>query len=239
MVETTVSISGGCANELFGRLDESFQRQLQPFCDRVLLKPGERLFSEGQAIHHLYYPESGAIALMGSLPNGQMLQVGLVDRHGVAGLPPPRGEPIAPCEGLALLPGSACRMRVDAVPFALRHEPFRRALDVWVYAQLADAMQLNVCNSFHPVDQRLARWLLVLNDVGGDDFAITHDTLAMMLGVRRPSITLAALAIQNRRAIEYQYGHMRVRDRHALEEAACECYFTARSLSPRQTTEHL
>jgi CRP-like cAMP-binding protein len=228
-----------CGNGLFGSFDSSLQTRLRPFCDRIALKAGDLLFTEAHPLHHLYFPESGAIALMSSLQNGQMLQVGLIDRRGVAGLPLPEGEPLAVCQGMVLLPGAACRLQLDALPFARRDDSFRRALDVHLYNQITDAMRLAVCSAFHPVDQRLARWLLVLNDIGGDEFAITHDTLATMLGVRRPSITLAALSLQERRAIEYQHGRMRVRDRDALEEAACECHFTQRGLSPRQTTEHL
>jgi CRP-like cAMP-binding protein len=226
-------------NELFDSFDSSLQDGLRPFCDRVTLKPGALLFNEQTPLQHLYFPESGAITLMGSLTTGQMVQVGFVDRHGVAGLPPPNGPAVAPYQALVALPGTACRMRLEALPFALRDESVREVLTGYLHRQLADAMRLIVCNTFHPVDQRLARWLLTLNDIGGNDFAMTHDTLATMLGVRRPSITLAALAIQNRRAIEYQHGHVRVRDRRALEDAACECYFIGRGLQSRLSTESI
>jgi CRP-like cAMP-binding protein len=228
-----------CSNELFGSIDSSVRDKLWPFCDRVALKPGELLFNEQSPVRHVYFPESGAIALMGSLTSGQTVQVGFVDRHGVAGLPPPDGAPVAPCQALVLLPGSACRLRLDALPFALREDSFRQAVTGYLYTQLTDAMRLIVCNTFHSVDQRLARWLLVLNDIGGNEFAMTHDTLATLLGVRRPSITLAALSLQDRAAIEYQHGRVRVRNRQNLEDTACECYFTARGLQPRLTTEHI
>ena len=80
-----------CMNELFDSFDSSLQDRLRPFCDRVALKPGELLFNEQTPLHHAYFPESGAIALMGSLTTGQTVQVGFVDRQGVAGLPPPTG----------------------------------------------------------------------------------------------------------------------------------------------------
>jgi CRP-like cAMP-binding protein len=233
------SVNARCSNTLFDSFPWSLHEQLRPFCDRIALKPGDLLFNEQTRLAHLFFPEVGAIALMGSLSNGNTVQVGFVDRHGVAGLPPLQSPQLAPYQAIVLLPGTACRMRLEALPFALRDDAVRQAFERYLYAQLADAWRLIVCNAFHLVDQRLARWLLVLSDIGGDDFAITHDTLATMLGVRRPSITLAALSLQEHRAIEYQHGRMRVRDRDALEEAACECNFTQRGLPPRQTTEHL
>jgi CRP-like cAMP-binding protein len=211
-------------NELLDGLPEPLQDRLSAYCDRIPLRPGERLFGGQEPLAHLYFPESGAIGLLMPDTAGHRLQVGLIDRHGMAGFPLIDTAPGLPCEAVAQLPGAAIRMRLDGLPLALQDAAVQRILFRYLNRLVVNSMQLAVCNAFHTVEQRLARWLLRLNDVAGPEFDVTQHVLATMLGVRRPSVTLAALALQDRGAIAYRYGHMQIRHRPALETSSCGCY---------------
>jgi len=224
---------------VFATLSESLQARLRPFCDRVTLHPGERLFAAGERAHPIYFPESGAIALLWSLRSGSTIQVALIDRHAAAGQPAVDGAPLIPCDGVAQLPGTAIRLRHSALPVAMADRSFQQMIQRSLAELLVGAMQLAVCNALHRVEQRTARWLLTLGDIAGAEFPLTHDDLSTILGVRRPSITLSALILQQRGAIEYGRGHMRIRNRNVLEQSACECYASLRALQSRIRTEDI
>jgi CRP-like cAMP-binding protein len=100
------------------------------------------------------------------------------------------------------------------------------------YAQalLGLVMQSVACNAVHPVDRRLARWLLMAHDrAGTDEFPLTQELVATMLGVSRPTVSIVAGALRKSRLIEYRYGRMTILDRTGLEAASCECYRTSRT----------
>jgi hypothetical protein len=95
----------------------------------------------------------------------------------------------------------------------------------YAYTRFASGIQTALCNNFHPIQARCARWLLMVHDlVDADTFPLTQHLLALMLGVRRPTVTIAANGLQKTRVIEYQHGRMTIKDRGRLETAACECY---------------
>jgi CRP-like cAMP-binding protein len=223
-------VAGAHINALCARIPTTLRSEVRRFCDRIDLEPGRRLFGAEEPRQYLYLPHSGAIGLIACLPSGQALQIALVDRHGIAGLPPLGRNPSMPCDALVQLPGAATRMRIEALN-RLRPDPtFGAGLYAYLYSLSAEAMQSALCTSFHAVEQRCARWLLMLSDIGGNEFFLTQDHLSTMLGVRRPSVTMGALALQQRGAISYRYGRMVIRDRSALEQSACTCYRTIRDL---------
>jgi hypothetical protein len=217
-------------NALFARIPTTLRSEIRGFCDCIDLEPGQRLFGGEQPSPFLYLPHSGAIGVICSLPTGQALQTALVDRRGIAGLPPPGRNRVKPCEGIVQLPGVATRVRIDAFDRLWRDPAFGTALYAYLYSLTLETMQSALCGAFHSVEHRCARWLLMLSDIGGNEFFITQDHLSTMLGVRRPSVTMGALALQQRGAISYRYGRMVIRDRSALEQSACTCYRTIRDL---------
>jgi CRP-like cAMP-binding protein len=227
------------ANSLLASLPEPFRSTLRPHCDRVALSPGERLFHGERPSHPMYFPESGAIGLFHGASSGNTIQVALIDRHGLAGLPALDGAPLIPCDAVAQLPGTAVRVRLAALPLVVADRSFQQMLQRHLYELLVSSMQLAVCNALHRVEQRTARWLLALSDIAGDEFPLTHDNLSTMLGVRRPSVTLSAIVLQHLGAIEYRHGRMRIRNRAILEQSACECYRTLRALRSHVRTEDI
>jgi CRP-like cAMP-binding protein len=161
------------------------------------------------------------------LPDGQMVEIATIGREGaLGGLAVLSGEssPAAAMVQAEMdvcyrLPAAAFREEMD------RHEAFSRLLLRYGQALVGFIMQSTACNAIHSVEQRLARWLLMAHDrVGRDEFPLTQEFVAMMLGASRPTVTLVAGTLQRAGLITYRRGQLRILDREALEAASCECY---------------
>jgi CRP-like cAMP-binding protein len=188
------------------------------------------LYEPGQKIRAVYFPESGLISHVNPLESGHSVEVGVVGREGVVGLPALLGAERAAFEALVQMEGHAWRIRSDEMRALFeRSAPLRALLLRYVQAFHAQVAQTAACNTEHPVDVRLARWMLMMHDrAEQDEFPMTHEFLALMLGARRPSISVAAAVLQKAGVIRYAHGRMSVLDRAGLEAAACECYGTVR-----------
>jgi Crp-like helix-turn-helix domain len=190
------------------------------------LKPNQVIFRAHTALSVAYFPDTSVISSLTHLKGGKTPEVGLVGRDGMASISVFPGVNTMPCDGVVLLGGTAERLNADV----LRHEvhqggPLHDLLGRFAHLTLARSMQMAACNSVHPIKDRCARWLLMTHDlIDGDEFSLTQDVLAMMLGVRRPSVTFVARALQRAGFIEYRRGRLRIRDRQGLEAASCECY---------------
>ena len=127
---------------------------------------------------------------------------------------------------VAQIPGDALRMGASLFRELVEDDQCLRSLTLrYSHALLEQTAQSVACNRRHTTVQRCARWLLMTHDrVGSDEFRLTHQFLAMMLGVRRASVTTAAGQLQRAKLIRYIYGHVKIENRAGLEQAACECY---------------
>jgi CRP-like cAMP-binding protein len=194
---------------------------------------GEILHEPHVRLTAAYFPEVGAFSLLTILANGTAVETGLVGREGMIGLPLFLGEPRS--QGLAMcqIPGAVLR-----VPAAALQEAARRggALDArlrrYTIARLAQLAQSVACNAEHSITERCARWLLLTHDrATADDFPLTQEFLAGMLGVRRATVSVVESRLQDAGLIRYHHGHVTVDDRAGLEAAACECYVAGRAES--------
>jgi CRP-like cAMP-binding protein len=191
------------------------------------------LYEPGQKIRTIHFPEGGMVSHVIPLENGHGVEVGLAGREGLVGLPGVLGAERATTEAMVQMEGPAWRIRADELRAAFeRSAPLRVLLLRYVQAFHAQVAQTAACNTQHMVDVRLARWLLMQHDrAEQDEFPMTHEFLALMLGARRPSISVAAGVLQKSGAVRYVHGRVTVLDRAGLEAAACECYGVVREQS--------
>jgi CRP-like cAMP-binding protein len=187
----------------------------------------ETLFRSGEHITHAYFPEEGVISLLSEMGGKSSLEVGIVGREGVIGLPLYLGARMS--RNSAVVQGAGTALRMNAGDFLVECDglgqlPFQ--LRMFTNAFLFQVSQSAVCFRFHPVEKRLARWLLMMGDrVGSLEFPVTQEFLSHMLGVRREAVNKCAGELQNRGLIAYSRGHLGIVSRPRLERHSCECYF--------------
>jgi len=218
--------ANGRQNHLLAALPAAERRQLLAHCEPVELTFGERLCEQGDRIRHVYFPTGGFISLISSIDGRPRLEVGLVGTEGMLGVSLLVGVNDAPLR--ALVQGAGPALRIEAADFSrvLKRSPvLRQALMRYLYVLMSQLAQMTACTRFHVVEARLARWLLMTRDrAHSNEFDLTQEFLAYMLGVRRVGITRAARSLQRRKLIRYSRGKMTVLDGRGLERASCGCY---------------
>jgi CRP-like cAMP-binding protein len=219
-------VLAGIPPEDYGSLD-----QLEP----VVLRFGQILYEAGGRIHHVYFPIDCLISLLTAVDKRRTLEVGMVGNEGMTGMPFILGMGVSGVR--ALVQGGGRALRMPAAPFRIefdRNEPLRQALFRYTYALMAQISQTAACNRFHEAEARLARWLLMTRErVGSDDFRLTHEFLAHMLGLRREGVTEAATALKKRELIDYSRGKIRILHVKGLKASACSCYQIIRTVYER------
>ena len=220
------------ANSLLAALPRKECRHLIDELEQVALTYGEVLYEPGEEIGHVYFPNDSLVSLLTLVDQHQALEVGLVGREGMVGIPLVLETSISPVR--ALVQGTGTAMRMKAAPFLkeLRQSPaLRRELHRYTYALMAQVTQTAACNRFHVVEARLARWLLMTQDrLRSSAFLLTQEFLSQMLGVRRVGVTKAARTLQQNKLIGYSRGNIRILDRKGLEAAACSCYAVVKDM---------
>ena len=190
----------------------------------------QTLYAADGAVEAVLFPESGMVSLLATLEDGEQVEVGIAGRDGLVGLPLVFGDDRSLVEARVQMEGTALRMDAAALRDGMQESAALRVL-LHRYALFfqAQVTMTAACNARHAIEQRLCRWLLIAHDrAGADEFPMTHEFVSMMLGVRRPGVSLAAGVLQKAGLIRYVRGRMAVADRHGLEAASCECYHTAR-----------
>jgi CRP-like cAMP-binding protein len=214
-------------NRLLRALSPVVRQQLLPALELVALNMQDTLIEPDVPIHFVYLPLHGVVSLISTLADGTKVEVATVGNEGLVGLPLFLRANSTPFTALVQVPGEALRMDAEAFGRLLGEGTgaFNHLLYRYTQALFNQLAQHVVCNRLHPVEQRCARWLLLTHDrVGQDEFPLTQEFLAQMLGVRRASATAVAGRLQQTGLIRYRGGIVLVRDRAGLEAARCECY---------------
>ncbi|BBI52661.1 Crp/Fnr family transcriptional regulator [Vreelandella olivaria] len=214
------------ANQLLVKLPEVERQAFMAECETVKLTFGEVLLQPVECFTHVYFPIDSFISLISVIDTDNRLEVAMAGREGMLGMPLVLNIQETQLIALVQGAGSALRMTAERFQRLLLVSPIlHQRLKRYIYVVMSQLATSAACNHFHRIEERLARWLLMTQDrAGTDQLNLTHEFLAMMLGVRRAGITLAAIALQSRGLISYQRGTITVLDRLGLIEASCSCY---------------
>jgi CRP-like cAMP-binding protein len=214
------------SNRILARLPQREYLRLLPALQQFRLEFKRVLYAPGAVLDHVYFPEQGVISMIALMENGTGIEVATIGNEGMLGLPVFLGERLAPAQFLIQVPGTAMRMRADTLRAETELDcPLRRLVRLYCGAFSKQVWQGVACNGLHPIQERCRRWLLMTHDrVEGDVFPLTHEFLALMLGVRRASVTEVLQPLQEQGLIRYHRGKITVLDRQRLEDGTCECY---------------
>jgi len=213
-------------NRLLDVLTKHEYRQLLPDLEQFPLIFGESIYRRGAVVRHVYFPTSGIISLLADVDDGGTLEVGIVGREGMAGMSVFMGVNTSPNRAVVQGAGFALRMKAAALrSMADNGGSLPRLLRRYSYSLWAQLSQSSVCSLYHPIDARLARWLLMTRDrMEANEFPITQEFLSSMLGVRREGVNKAAGKLQQQHLIRYSRGMLTILKPAGLAEMACKCY---------------
>lgn len=221
-----VDLSQARENRLLASLPQNDLERIASTLQPVTLKRGETLYHEDTAIDHVYFPTGALISLVASMQDGTIVEVAVVGREGMVGLPLALGTDTSPRKVVAQAPGGALKLSAEGFRRELSNDSaLTERLKRYTMVHLTQTTQWVACNRLHSLEERLARWLLASADAtGSEQFELTQDFIAQMLGVRRPSVTVIVRGFEKRGMVRTSRGRIRISDRGALERAVCECY---------------
>jgi CRP-like cAMP-binding protein len=213
-------------NRMLASLPEVEFEKLRPHLIATKLGYKCPLYEENEPIEFVYFIESGVASLVNTMSNGDAAEVGTIGNEGFVGIPVLFGDDRSPTSVYMQVEGAGLKMRAHLFRAEMdRNAPLRSAMLHYVHVFFNQVAQSAACNTLHRVDQRCCRWLLTTQDrMQSDDFPLTQEFLAMMLGVRRAGVTEAASALKRGGLINYNRGTISVLDRAGLEKRTCECY---------------
>lgn len=218
-------------NRLLSALPPADRSAVMQCCTNVDLEFGALLCEPEHSFPHVYFPLRGFISLVATVPKHPPLEMGMIGNEGMLGATLALGVSLAPLQAVVQGQGSALRMSAAHLRRELRARPALQAtLGRYLYVLTVQLSQSAACTRFHEVDQRLARWLLMTHDrAHADNFQLTHQFLADMLGVQRSAVTIAAGVLAKKKYISYSRGNITVLSRKGLEAVSCACYGTVRA----------
>jgi CRP-like cAMP-binding protein len=213
-------------NRVLASLPAAEMKRLAPHLSPVTLKINRTLHDPGQMVDTVYFVEEGICSTVVSMENGNSVEVGITGRDGFVGLPAVLGTRHSLNRAFMQIAGHGFSVKAKVLQEQCElSSELRLSLQRVVQGMLAQTAQTAACNRVHELEERLARWMLMCQDrVESDRIPITHEFLAIMLGTRRTSVTVAAGMLHKAGLIEYSRGHITILNRKGLAHASCECY---------------
>ena len=211
---------------MLARLPRADYRKLLPILEPVKLVFGQVLYESQARIRHVYFPNDCFVSMLTGVDGDRSSEVGLIGSEGMIGLPVALGIAVSPFRAVVQGGGTAMRMKiVDFRREFSQSAALKRELFLFTHLLMIQIAQTAACNRFHRVVQRMARWILMTSDrIKSDDFRITQEFLALMLGVRRVGISEAASVLRERKLLAYRRGNFTILDHQGLVAASCGCY---------------
>jgi len=223
-------------NRLLGALPPDDYQRLAAGLEFRPLKLRQVLHKHGERFNEIFFPLRSVCSITNTVEDGGMVEVAAVGYEGFVGVPAVFGEPISTGDAFVQVQGEGAQvMTVETFRREMeRRGPFYDLATKYSQAFVGLIMQSVACNGLHSAEERCCRWLLMTRDrVGQDHFPLTHEYLAMMLGVRRPTVTLVMADLVRAGIISHVRGQIRIADGPALEAASCECYRAVKQLFDR------
>jgi CRP-like cAMP-binding protein len=222
-------------NRLLAALPRQDYLKLLPVLEPVKLAFGQTLYESQSQIREVYFPNDCFVSMLTTVDADRAAEVGLIGAEGMIGVPMALGVAVSPFR--AVVQGEGTAMRMATVDFR-RHfstsAALKREVFLFTHLLMIQIAQTAACNRFHVVTQRMARWLLMTHDrVNSNEFRITQEFLALMLGVRRVGVSVAMCALRDSKVITYRRGTISILDPEGLVAAACSCYKTVKDTYSR------
>jgi len=214
------------ANRILAALPRKEIDSLKPHLEEMPLPQYYSFYEKDIPISHVYFPHSGVASMLSVMPDGMAVEIATVGPEGMVGMPILLGAEQMASRAFMQIGGEGVRIEAGAFRDMLTHCPaLHRLLMRYTLALLSQMDQNSACNRTHSVEERCARWLLMTHDrVHQEQFPLTQEFLGQMLGVRRPTVSIATGMLEKAGLITYARGVITILDRGGLEEATCECY---------------
>lgn len=213
-------------NQLLSALPREDYTHILHALELVELIPGKVLYEVTDTIRHAYFPLSGMISLLAITENGNTIEIAMIGKEGMVGLPMVLGTYKTPYRIMVQVRGRA--MKIRANPLRAEFERGGRLHEIllrYTSQVLTQISQSAVCNHFHTAEQRLSRWLLVTQDrTHSNEFSLTQEVISHMLGIPRTHVTKRARVLQEKGLIRYTRGRINIINLGGLEAASCECF---------------
>lgn len=213
-------------NQILARLDKTDYQHFFSKLERVSLPIGELIYEAQGPINYVYFPETAVFSMLATMEDGRTIEVGPVGKEGLVGLRVALDAETTPDRVVVHIGGNALRLTPSVLKAEVTGARTALLKNLTRYTRMLLAMtgRTGACHKLHSLEQQLARWLLTMNDYVGDELRLTHDLMALTLGVRRAGVSVAANSFRDSGAIRYRRGYIHVIDRKGLEAIACECY---------------
>ena len=218
-------------NQLLSTLFVSTYQRLLPHLENISLSLGQVIHESGETITEVYFPQTTVVSLVLTMANQSTTEVASIGNEGMVGMAAIWGGNSTTTRSIVLIPGTALKLPIEVIKeeFQLGKE-LQKLLLLYAQVQFSQVSQIVACKSHHPLEQQVARWLLLIHDcIGQDTLLLTQQIISVMLGVRRASVTEIAISFQKQGIIQYSRGKIIICDRPNLELIACECYDTMKS----------